>query len=74
MDRSVSISCLVPECFINGRDIILFLTDAVHRIDEVVEPVHPLTYRSVPTADVGDKKNGRFMFLIVILVMVEYLF
>ena len=74
VDRSVSISCLVSECTINGRDIILFLTDAVHRINEVMEPVHTTTYRSVPTADVGDKENGRFMFLLVVLVMVKYLF
>ena len=71
---SVGISCPVSESVINGRDVILLLTDAVHRIDEMVELVHPPTSRAVPTADIGDKENGRFMFPLVILVMVKYLF
>ena len=66
---SEGISCPVSESVINGRDVIFLLTDAVHRIDEMVELVHTLTYRSVPTANVGDKENGRLMFLLIILVM-----
>ena len=56
-DRSVRILCLLSESVINGRDVILLLTDAVHRVNEKVELVHTLTYRSVPTANVGGRST-----------------